>query len=87
MARERPVSAIPETQHRAELTVQERAEHIAEWIRLTEEKQEKEKGQLVQSGPIESKRADGRGHRQEGGFRAAERELGIERNEALHRCT
>lgn len=29
---------IAENLHRAELTVQERAEHIAEWVRLTGEK-------------------------------------------------
>jgi hypothetical protein len=29
---------ISENLHRAELTVQERADHIAEWVRLTEEK-------------------------------------------------
>jgi ParB family chromosome partitioning protein len=65
---------ISENLHRAELTVQERAEQIAEWVRLS--------GQKAQLAPIESKRADGRGHRQEGGINAAVRELGIDRTEA-----
>lgn len=67
---------IAENLHRAELTVQERAEHIAEWVRLTREKQS------AQVAPIESKRADGRGHRKESGINAAVRELGIDRTEA-----
>jgi len=52
---------IAENLHRAELTVLERAEHVREWVRLTEEKQA---GQSAQVGPIEekvSKRCDGRG--------------------------
>jgi ParB family chromosome partitioning protein len=69
---------IAENLHRAELTVQERADHIAEWVRLTEGKQL----QSAQTEPIESKRADGRGHRHEGGINAAARELGINRAEA-----
>ena len=55
---------IAENLHRAELTVQERAEHIAEWVRLVEEKG----AQLAH--PV-----GGRGN--EGGVRAASRELGI----------
>jgi hypothetical protein len=43
---------IAENLHRAELTVQERSEHVAEWVKLSEV----QSGQLVQ---IESKRADG----------------------------
>lgn len=69
---------IAENLHRAELTVTERAEHIAEWVRLTEERQI----QSAQLGPIENKRLDGRGHRAESGINAAARELGIERHEA-----
>jgi hypothetical protein len=65
---------ISENLHRAELTVQERAGQIAEWVRLA--------GQKAQVAPIESKRSDGRGHRSEGGINAAVRELGIDRTEA-----
>ncbi len=64
-----------ENLHRAELTALERAEHVAEWVGLTDV-------QSAQVAPIESKRADGRGHRQEGGINAAVRELGIDRTEA-----
>lgn len=60
---------IAENLHRHELTVQERADHIAEWVRLTDEK-------LAQSAPV----SGGRGN--EGGVRAAARELGIDRTEA-----
>jgi ParB-like chromosome segregation protein Spo0J len=67
---------ISENLHRAELTVLERATHIAEWLRITEEVQS------AQVAPIESKRADGRGHRQPSGINAAVRELGIDRTEA-----
>jgi ParB family chromosome partitioning protein len=61
---------ISENLHRAELTVQQQAEHIAEWVRLTEV----QSGQDVHN---ESKRADGRGHRHEGGVAKAARELPI----------
>ena len=66
---------ISENLHRAELSVGERADQIAEWVRLTEV-------QSAQLAPNESRRADGRGHRPEGGVRAAARELGIDRDEA-----
>jgi hypothetical protein len=54
--------------------MQERADNIARWLKLT--------GQPAQAAPIESKRADGRGHRQESGINAAIRDLGIGRAEA-----
>lgn len=66
---------IAENLHRAELTVLERDEHIAEWVRLAG-------NQSAQLAPIESRRADGRGHRPEGGINAAVRELGVERTAA-----
>ena len=66
---------IAENLHRADLSAQERADHIAEWIKLTEL-------QSAQIEPIESKRQDGRGHRRKGGLNEAVRELGIDRNEA-----
>lgn len=68
---------IAENLHRAELTVQERAEQIAEWIALTDRET-----QSAQLAPIESSRSDGRGHRQQSGINAASRDLGIDRTEA-----
>lgn len=62
---------IAENLHRAELTVQERADHIAEWVRLTGEKEV-----LPQVG---AKLNVGR---PESGVRAASRDLGIGREEA-----
>ena len=70
---------IAENLHRAELTRLERDEHIVEWIRLSKERQSS------QIETNESKRADGKGHRPEGGVNAAARELRVERNEA-HRA-
>lgn len=61
---------IAENLHRAELTPLERAEHVAEWIRLTE----KEVSAQVAPKP--------QGGRPESGIRAAARELGIERTDA-----
>ena len=60
-----------------ELTLLERSEHVSEWIRL-------KAGQLqsAQVAPIESKRPDGRGHRQQGGINAAVCGLKIERTDA-----
>lgn len=61
---------IAENLHRAELTALEQAEHIAEWVRLTEER----KGaQLAPPGGRQP---------HEKGIKAAVRELGIERTEA-----
>jgi hypothetical protein len=59
---------IAENLHRAELTATERAENIAEWVRLTEKV----------SAHIAPKPHGGR---PEGGVRAAARELGIERTD------
>lgn len=56
-----------------ELTKLERDEHIAEWVRLTEEK-----GKLAQLAPVSPK--GGRGN--EGGINAAVRERGIDRTQA-----
>ena len=60
---------ISENLHRAELTVTERAEHIAEWVKLTREK-------VAQVAP-----PGGRQPRDQG-IRSAVRELGIDRTEA-----
>jgi ParB-like chromosome segregation protein Spo0J len=65
---------ITENLHRSELTVAERAEHIAEWIRLTEAKQV--------SSQVATKPQGGR---PESGTRAAARELGVGKDEA-HRA-
>jgi len=68
---------IAENLHRAELTALERDEQVARWVALTEQK--------VQSRQVdanESKRADGKGHRREGGTRAASRELGLSEPDA-----
>lgn len=61
---------IAENLHRAELTVLERSEHVAEWVRLTNEK-------VAQLEPP----TGGRQPKEEG-IRKAARELGVDRNEA-----
>ncbi|ACI98702.1 hypothetical protein [Rhodospirillum centenum] len=60
---------IAENLHRAELTVQERAEHIAEWVRLTADKG-------AQVAPPGGRQPHDKG------IKAAVRELGIDRTEA-----
>jgi hypothetical protein len=55
--------------HRSELTALERAENIAEWVKLTDK--------LAQVGQVSK---GGRGN--EGGIAAAARELGVERKVA-----
>lgn len=80
---------IAENLHRADLTVLERDEHIAEWIALASlSKPTPTDGdvQFSQVAKNESKREDGRGHRQEGGVNAAARELGIDKD-AAYRAT
>jgi hypothetical protein len=61
---------IVENLDRAELTVQQRAEHIAEWIELCEERVSAQPAPKPQGG------------RPESGINAAVRELGIERTDA-----
>lgn len=69
---ERRLWEIAENLHRAELTVAERAEHIAEWVRLVEDRNKR--GQVAQ--------VSGRGGRgKESGASRASRELGIERTD------
>ena len=63
---------IAENLHRAELTIQERAAHVAEWIRLTEAKDKPPQVGEVSSG--------GRGNK--GGVSAAIKELGISKGAA-----
>lgn len=74
---------IAENLHRAELTVLERGEQTAEWLRLVAE-EEAEAETLVLSAQLAPKIAkDGSGRgRPESGISAASRELGIERTEA-----
>lgn len=61
---------IAENLHRAELSKLERDENIAEWVKIVDEIK------VAQSAPV----SGGRGN--EGGLRAASRELGIERTDA-----
>jgi ParB-like chromosome segregation protein Spo0J len=68
--REARLWEIAENLHRADLTVLERAEHLAEWIRLTEAEVSTQVAPKPQGG------------RPESGIRAAARELGIERTDA-----
>jgi hypothetical protein len=72
---------LAENLHRADLTTIERAEHIAEWIRLRAPVQTEEDkiGQVAQFSE-NAKVGAGRGN--EGGLRAAVRDLGIEHREA-----
>jgi len=65
---------ISENLHRADLTVLERDEHVAEWIALTA-------GKLAQVAPVSERgRVEGRGNT--GGVRAAARDLGVDRDDA-----
>lgn len=70
---------VAENLHRSDLTPLERAEHIAEWIRLTDAKGAE--GKPAHVAPVSNK--GGRG--KESGINAASRELGIERTEAQGR--
>jgi ParB family transcriptional regulator, chromosome partitioning protein len=65
---------ISENLHRAELTVRQRADHIAEWIKLTEAKE-------ANASQVETHKKG----QQPGGVNAAARELGIGKAEA-HRA-
>lgn len=69
---------IAENLHRSELTVLQRDEHVAEWIKLTEESEAASK--VFQPETVSK---GGRGHK--GGVRAAARDLGIDSVDA-HRA-
>jgi len=69
---------ISENLFRAELTISQRAEQVAEYAKLAAEKRDVQSEQVAQN---ESKREDGRGHRHEGGDSLAARDLGITRVE------
>lgn len=68
---DRRLREISENLHRAELTVQERSEQVAEWTDLIDQK-----NKLVQVGPVSK---GGRG--KEGGERKAARELNLTRQD------
>jgi hypothetical protein len=71
---------IAENLHRADLTVTERSEHIAEWVRLTEDKQKMAGASCaIQPDAIGRKRS---AQQQPSGINAAVRDLGIDRTEA-----
>jgi ParB/RepB/Spo0J family partition protein len=69
---------ISENLHRADLTELQRAEQVAEWMRLVEAEQKEEVSKDI-SRQIDTKK--GRGRRQ-GGERAASRELGLNNTKA-----
>src|SRR5690606_34136961 len=72
---DRKLWEIAENLHRSELTAKERAEQIAEWVKLAEEKRKRQQeisAQLAQ-------KKNGRG-RPESGVAAASRELGMKRD-------
>ncbi len=75
---------IAENLHRAELTVLERAEHVTEWLRLTEEKQRGVLRQVDAKLSVRGREGEGR---PESGIRAASRELGITEPEARRSVT
>jgi ParB/RepB/Spo0J family partition protein len=64
---------ITENLHRNDLTALERSKLVAEWVELT--------NQSAQVEQVESKRADGRGHRPKGGDAEASRQLGLSRGD------
>lgn len=63
---------MPPSPPSVQLTVQERAEHIAEWVRITGDRE------AAQVGPHKPRKAG----QQPGGINAAVRDLGITRQEA-----
>jgi ParB family chromosome partitioning protein len=73
---------VAENLHRCELTVLERSEHVAEWVRITEGKA----GEKL-AGATCATQHDARGQRKSpqqmpSGINAAVRELGVERTQA-----
>jgi ParB-like chromosome segregation protein Spo0J len=83
---------IAENLYRAELTPLQRDEQLARYVTIVDERrvrrvaaaqeQKATDDQSAQSAPIESRRADGRGHRPESGINSASRQLGIDRTDA-----
>jgi ParB family chromosome partitioning protein len=79
---------IAENLHRAELTTLERAEHISQWIKLRGERGAAEPCDQAddkpdQVGPVSELMPARGGRGRQGGVRAAARELGISRTDAL----
>ena len=71
---------IAENLHRADLTVSERAHHVAEWVRLAEERSQIQPAQVAPpENPIGYKSPP---RQRESGINAASRELGLDRTEA-----
>lgn len=70
---------LAENLHRAELTALERDEHIAEWVKLTREKQDGESAQLAPKLSARGRSGEGR---PASGINAAIRELGVDRTSA-----
>lgn len=75
---------IAENLHRADLTAVERADHIAEWIKLAEKETEGVSAQNDHKLSTRGRKGEGR---PEGGISAAARHLGIDRNEARRAIT
>jgi ParB family chromosome partitioning protein len=76
---------ISENLHRAELTVLERDEQIAEWIELVERRRQKDQVSNEANKPSQVATVSKGGRGKEGGARAAARELGITKDDA-HRA-
>jgi hypothetical protein len=79
---------IAENLHRAELTALERAEHVSQWIKLRGERRagascNQADDKLDQVEPVSDLIPARGGRGREGGVRAAARELGISRTDAL----
>lgn len=71
---------IAENLHRAELTSLERSEHLAEWVRLTEQQQEADKAKKPKA--VSAQSAPKKKGRPQEGVRAAARELRVSRDDA-----
>jgi hypothetical protein len=71
---------IAENLHRADLTVLERSEHVAEWVRLTEDALAQRLAQIAPATLSDGRKAPPQNR--PSGINAAVRELGIDRTEA-----
>jgi ParB-like chromosome segregation protein Spo0J len=81
---ERRLWEIAENLHRSDLTALERSEHIAQWMRLAEERRKAAEvsAQFKPKLPLKGVGQGVGGGRPESGINAAVRELDIDRNEA-----
>ena len=73
---------IAENLHRSELTALERSEHVAEWIRLTEESDKVRQVDAVSTQVVAKIPEHRKRGRPEGGVKAAAREIGVNREDA-----